>query len=300
MDKILKSKPIFSLFRQCSTRSTTQIGALGTIDFEDHRKVFGNKTIWDLMRSLAILKICSINTFVDNALPLARSAQKVIGKRLFSAIARPTFYTQFVGGDTGPELIHTLHLLNKTGFRLMVCPAQEEDEGEGSSDETKYDNNAEYIMAIGDIMVEGEAVKPDLQFKITAVMPADLTIKLTDLIGKNYSMLELASKVGEAILSKSPVNIPELTDLEAGQLERGIRRLEKLGRQAKEQDIRLLVDAEYTYMNPGISVMALGMMLAFNKQQPLVWNTYQCYLKAAKTTISGIGYCGITGVLFWS
>lgn len=34
---------------------------------------------------------------------------------------------------------------------------------------------------------------------------------------------------------------------------------------SKNQGLRLLVDAEYTYMNPGISAMALGMMLAFNK-----------------------------------
>lgn len=91
--------------------------------------------------------------------------------------------------------------------------------------------------------------------------------------------------------------------------------------------IRLLVDAEYTYMNPGISAVALGMMLAFNQviwhksmghnqthapqiikilytlimafsqhcahraslifqESPVVWNTYQCYLKQALNTIS--------------
>ena len=34
---------------------------------------------------------------------------------------------------------------------------------------------------------------------------------------------------------------------------------------SKNLGLRLLVDAEYTYMNPGISAIALGMMLAFNK-----------------------------------
>ena len=53
-----------------------------------------------------------------------------------------------------------------------------------------------------------------------------------------------------------------------------------------KQELRLLVDGEYTYMNPGISALALGMMMAFNKEQPVIWNTYQCYLKAALNTIA--------------
>ena len=98
-----------------------------------------------------------------------------------------------------------------------------------------------------------------------------------------------------------------------------------------ENGLHLLVDAEYTYMNQGISAMALSMMVAFNRYRertcniyevssnlfrssplltlntitslkpipsmylelsfdirtrPVVWNTYQCYLKAALSTIS--------------
>ena len=50
--------------------------------------------------------------------------------------------------------------------------------------------------------------------------------------------------------------------------------------------MRLLVDAEYTYMNPGISVGALAMMLALNRDgQAVVANTYQCYLKDALNTL---------------
>ena len=50
--------------------------------------------------------------------------------------------------------------------------------------------------------------------------------------------------------------------------------------------VRLLVDAEYTYMNPGISVAALCMMLALNRDgQAVVANTYQCYLKDALNTL---------------
>ena len=57
----------------------------------------------------------------------------------------------------------------------MVCPALEEDAGEASEDnEDKYDFNMEYIRNIGDIMVRAGAERPCLQFKITAMVSADL------------------------------------------------------------------------------------------------------------------------------
>ena len=56
----------------------------------------------------------------------------------------------------------------------MVCPAMEEDAGEGVEGEEKYDFNMEYIKNIGDIMIKAGAVRPCLQFKITAMAPADL------------------------------------------------------------------------------------------------------------------------------
>ena len=49
-----------------------------------------------------------------------------------------------MGGDSEAELRATQAGLEQAGLRLMVCPAMEEDEGEGGGDE-KYDWNAEYI-----------------------------------------------------------------------------------------------------------------------------------------------------------
>ncbi len=51
---------------------------------------------------------------------------------------------------------------------------------------------------------------------------------------------------------------------------------------AKDQGLKILVDAEYTYMNPGISAVALAMMVNFNTSSAVVGNTYQCYLKVSQ------------------
>jgi len=265
--------------------SRSQATSAESLDFSDHKTVFKYKSMFDLVRSLSILRVCSINMFVDNALPLMKRAEAVFGSRLFSAVARPTFYRQFVGGDTEEELRQTCELMRESGLRLMVCPAMEEDEGEGSGEE-KYDFNTAYIQEIGDMMVRAGAVKPCLQFKITAMMPADVVTKISGMVGVQHSLQHLAELVHHKISTGQNISIAELTEVENNQLNRGVERLAGFGKAGVENDLRLLVDAEYTYMNKGISVMALGMMLAFNREKPVIWNTYQCYLKQALNTVT--------------
>ncbi len=70
-------------------------------------------------------------------------------------------------------------------------------------------------------------------------------------------------------------------------LSRGLHRINLLCQSAAAAKLRILVDAEYTYLNPGISVVALAMMRLYNgadNPRPLVGNTYQCYLRVCART----------------
>ena len=86
--------------------------------------------------------------------------------------------------------------------------------------------------------------------------------------------------------SKAPLDfkLESLTDSENQQMVSGMSRIKEVcDFAAKSNKIRLLVDGEFTYMNPGISAVALAMMVAFNKDKAIVCNTYQCYLKVRIT-----------------
>lgn len=64
----------------------------------------------------------------------------------------------------------------------------------------------------------------------------------------------------------------------------GLQRLNKIG-EASADKVRVLVDAEYTYINPALSLITMAMMKKFNQQSAWIWNTYQCYLKESRTLL---------------
>lgn len=51
---------------------------------------------------------------------------------------------------------------------------------------------------------------------------------------------------------------------------------------ARSKYVRLLVDAEYTFINPALSLLVAALTVRWNSPEeggPWVWNTYQAYLK---------------------
>ncbi len=184
---------IMSTAIQTSNFHPTTSSSSIKLDLEDGAAAFQLKTNWELFRALVLLKICSVDAFVDNSLRIMRASEKVLGDRAFAALLRPTFYGQFVGGESESELAATGNKLDSQSLGLMVCPVQEEDVGEADSEgaefEAKYDRNVEYIL---DATKNAAAVRakndfrwpPCLQLKVTAFMSGDLVVSLWGVTGE--------------------------------------------------------------------------------------------------------------------
>jgi len=94
-----------------------------------------------------------------------------------------------------------------------------------------------------------------------------------------------------------PLEEPAFTQLTDGSFERLTReervrysrmiaRASRLAEYAASKGVKLLIDAEQTYMQPAIDHLALRMMQKYNTESPIIFNTYQCYLKDAPERVA--------------
>lgn len=80
--------------------------------------------------------------------------------------------------------------------------------------------------------------------------------------------------------------LSRFTEEEELQMTRMLQRMDVLAKKAMEVGVRLMIDAEQTYFQPAISRLTLEMQRKFNVEKPLVFNTYQCYLKDAYENVT--------------
>ncbi|XP_067084421.1 proline dehydrogenase 1, mitochondrial [Osmerus mordax] len=80
--------------------------------------------------------------------------------------------------------------------------------------------------------------------------------------------------------------LSEFSEEEEKQMKRIVQRMDLLAKHAEDHGVRLMVDAEQTYLQPAISRLTLEMQRIYNKDKPVIFNTYQCYLKEAYDNVS--------------
>ena len=110
--------------------------------------------------------------------------------------------------------------------------------------------------------------------------------KLTSIIATKKNKSEIVNQLQRPFRNESLGQVDGLNIDENAALEEGLERCKTLADFALPRGLKLLVDAEYTYMNDGISVVALAMMKHYNISEAKIGNTYQCYLKQALNTIT--------------
>lgn len=72
------------------------------------------------------------------------------------------------------------------------------------------------------------------------------------------------------------------TKQELDLLNKMVGRVRKLCRTAADANLRIMIDAEHNYLQPAIDSIAKDMMVEFNQEVPIVFNTYQCYLRDSR------------------
>ncbi|XP_041455719.1 hydroxyproline dehydrogenase-like [Lytechinus variegatus] len=257
------------------------------IDFSKAEIIFKQKATEELARSLVVLQMCSFNFFVDNSLKLMSLGLRVLGDTLFSALMRASFYGQFAASPQ--SVTQVAKKFSDADIAPMLATTAEEKVGDNPDtiNEAKYDRNVETMLLCLDMQLEvARPNQPILsQLRVTSYIKADLLAKLSDILATMDNNFLMDSPVCVANfkngLDGNLMDIPELTDAELIHLRNALKRMDVVLQRAIKNGIKTLVDAEYVSVNQAMSLITLAMMKKYNSKEPLVWNTYQCYLKEA-------------------
>lgn len=90
-----------------------------------------------------------------------------------------------------------------------------------------------------------------------------------------YDGAEIASRCkDDGPFARAALTVEELKLLDNMQ-----GRVNTLAEAATKAGVRLMIDAEHTYFQPAIDAVVAELQRKYNRVEPRIYNTYQCYLK---------------------
>ncbi|OCT58810.1 hypothetical protein XELAEV_18001298mg [Xenopus laevis] len=269
----------------CSPHSTAAAAqAQGALSFSDGG-VFKLKSSWEVARGLLIFRMCSFPSLVKHSEKMLSVSRRLLGRRLFEWGMKGSVYGQFVAGETLPEIRVCVDRLRQLGIHPMLAVPIEEDLGQAKSGERWYEQNKSIMLDCVDLSAAG-GDRPMMQLKITALMSAELCKLLSVHLSHPSNGPQLCPRSIVSIMEGKESAFSFLSEGENSHLRNSVRRLSRIAKHATANRVRVLVDAEYTYMNPALSLVTMAMMSQCNQSEPWIWNTYQCYLKDSFSLLS--------------
>lgn len=213
------------------------------INFDNTEIAFRHKSNTELNKGYWLFKMISSN-FLTNVGPPIANFLLNIGFPIKWAI-KATIFEHFCGGETIEECEHTIAQLHagKVGTILDYSV-------EGEEEEHVFDFTCDEIIRTI-LRADGDNRIPITVFKVTG-------------IGRFALLEKLDAK-------------QELTSIEVEEYERVKIRCEKICKTAFEKQVPVMIDAEETWIQDTIDGLALEMMIKFNKEKLIVYNTYQMY-----------------------
>ena len=204
---------------------------------------FTLKSDFELKKAYFLFKIISNKTLTNLGKTLLEVALKLRLPILF--IVRGTVFEQFCSGETLDESFDTVKKLNNKNVKSYLHYSVE-----GLENESSYDLSLNEVLSSITFVAE----KPILDF--TVFKPTAIA---------NTQILKKASS------SES------LNEKEKLLYDKSLDRFDKICHLAFKKDVRVLVDAEESWIQDAIDDIVLSMMMKYNKEKAIVYNTSQMY-----------------------
>ena len=204
---------------------------------------FTLKSNFELRKAYFLFKIISNKTLTNLGKLALEVSLKLRLPILF--IVKGTVFEQFCSGETLDESFDTVKKLNNKNVKSYLHYSVE-----GLENEDSYDLSLNEVLS----SIEFVAEKPILDF--TVFKPT--AIASTQILKKVSSNESLDEK--EKIL-----------------FDKSLNRFDKICLLAHKKDVKVLVDAEESWIQDAIDEIVLSMMIKYNKKKAIVFNTSQMY-----------------------
>lgn len=201
------------------------------------------KSNFELKKAYFLFKVISSRTLTNLGKNILELSLKLKLPVLF--IVRATVFRQFCSGENLQESFKTVKKLNVKNVKSYLHYSVE-----GLENEKTYDDSLNEVIR----SIEFAASKKILDFTVfkpTAIASSDILNKVTE--------------------------EKELSDFEKGLYDRIVDRFDIICKTAFENQIKILVDAEESWFQGAIDDIVLNMMIKYNKQSTIVFNTSQMY-----------------------
>jgi len=215
------------------------------LSFDDTQRAFAHKSDFDLKKAYRLFQTFSSPFLVKYGARIATTALD-FGLPIKKLIKKTIFH-QFCGGESIEESSTAALRLFNSGIGAILDYSVE---GEGN--EKSYKKTFEELKKV--IQVAGKNDEyPFAVFKCTGI--------------GSFNILEQVS-------SGNKLNV-----VETGMYKEFVNRVHELCKLAHENEVKLLIDAEESWIQKAVDDLVYGAMAVYNKDNITVYNTIQLYQK---------------------
>ncbi|MEC8683398.1 MAG: proline dehydrogenase family protein, partial [Bacteroidota bacterium] len=211
--------------------------------FDDTKTAFSLKSDSELERAYFLFKMISLQPLVKIGTAVTRFALNA--SLPVEGLVRATVFDHFCGGVSEKDCVSTIDAMYSKNVHSVLDFSVE-----GKETESLFDSALERVMSLIDFAKD----RPGMPFSV---------FKPT-----GFGRFEVWRKVTEN---------ETLSDKEQQEWKRIQERFHKVCKKAKACDIKLLIDAEESWMQGAVDDLVLEMMQTYNQEKPIVFTTLQCY-----------------------
>ncbi|TAE70142.1 MAG: proline dehydrogenase [Bacteroidetes bacterium] len=218
------------------------------ISFENTEIAFSSKSNFNLKKTYWLFYFMNLNWLVKIGTAAINFAFKIYLP--IKPIVKNTIFSQFCGGENIEDCENSIKKLSQYHIGTILDYSVE-----GEKSEKNFDETAKELLLTIEKAAKMRMEIPFSVFKVTGVADFDLLEKIQDK--------------------------KKLSDSEEISWEKAKQRVKSICQLAYDKKVRVFIDAEESWIQGTIDALVDEMMRLYNKEQAIVYNTYQMYAKAS-------------------